>query len=97
MSRRLNTPFSAVVLTLLVSGCGSEPRPEFALVEGVVRINGKPDRGVTVRFTPDPEKGNSLPAFATGTTDEQGKYLLKYEFRGEEVQAHLSDGIGQVW
>ena len=73
-----------MVLTILVSGCGGEPRPEFALVEGVVRINGKPDRGVTVRFTPDPEKGNGLPAFATGTTDEQGKYLLKYEFRGEE-------------
>ena len=84
MSRRFKMPVCGCFFAILISGCGGEPGPEFALVEGVVRINGKPDRGVTVRFTPDPEKGNGLPAFATGTTDEQGKYLLKYEFRGEE-------------
>jgi hypothetical protein len=37
-----------------------------------------------IRFAPDPEKGNGLPAFASGRTDEEGKYTLKYEYRGKE-------------
>ena len=49
-----------------------------------MRINGKPETGITVRFTPDPEKGNGFPAFASGTTDAQGKYTLKFEFRDKE-------------
>jgi len=37
-----------------------------------------------VNYSPDAEKGNRLPAFATGKTDEQGKYTLNYEYRGKE-------------
>jgi hypothetical protein len=76
---------------ILVLGC-SEPRPEFTDVSGVVRVNGKPDRGLLVRFTPDSDKGNPFQAFATGTTDDQGKYTLKYEFGGEE-----GTGAGAGW
>lgn len=82
--RRPSLPFCGLFVTILMSGCGGEPGPDFVAVEGVVRVNGKPDRGVTVRFSPDPEKGNNLPAVATGTTDAEGKYSLKYEFRGQE-------------
>jgi hypothetical protein len=74
---------SALLFATLVSGC-REPGPEFALVTGVVRINGKPDRGLLVRFSPDTDKGNVFPAFASGTTDEQGKYTLQYEYQGAE-------------
>lgn len=84
MSRRCTLPVCSVLFAVLISGCGGEPGPDFTRVEGVVRVNGKPDRGVTVRFSPDPEKGNNLPAVATGTTDAEGKYALKYEFRGQE-------------
>jgi len=85
MSRSFGMRFCALVFALLVlSGCRKDPAPEFAPVEGVVRINGKPEVGVAVRFTPDPQKGNGFPAFATGTTDNQGKYTLKFEFRDKE-------------
>ena len=73
----------AFSIATLVS-CHREQGPDFAPVEGVVRINGRPERGLWVRYSPDAEKGNGLPAFATGKTDEQGKYTLKYEYRGKE-------------
>jgi hypothetical protein len=84
MSRRSPLSLCAVCLAALATGCGSEPSPEFAPVSGVVRISGKPQPKLLVRFSPDPEKGNGLPAVATGTSDAQGKYTLNYEFRGEE-------------
>jgi hypothetical protein len=83
MSFRSSMTVCALCFVTLLSGC-REQGPEFAPVEGVVRINGKPDRGLLVRFSPDPEKGNGLPAVASGTTDEQGKYTLQYEYQGKE-------------
>ncbi len=76
---------AAVLLVVLVpvAGC-REKGPEFVPVQGVVRIDGKPERGLLVRFSPDAEKGNGLPAFASGRTDEQGKYTLTYEYKGQE-------------
>jgi hypothetical protein len=68
----------------LLIGCHREKQPEFAPVQGVVRINGRPEPGLLVRFSPDGEKGNGLPAFASGKTDEQGKYTMSYEYRGTE-------------
>ena len=73
----------ALTVLAIVAGC-HEKGPEFAPVKGVVRINGTPERGLLVRFAPDPAKGNGLPAFARGKTDDQGVYTLKYEYRGEE-------------
>ena len=75
-----------VFFIVLAAGC-HEKGPEFAPVKGVVRINGRPERGLVVRFAPDPGKGNGMPAFASGKTDDQGAYTLKYEYRGK-------DGIG---
>src|SRR5262245_8340439 len=73
----------SVSLSVLVCGC-REKGPEFAPVHGVVRLNGTPERGLLVRFAPDGQKGNGLPAFASGKTDDQGKYTMKYEYRGKE-------------
>lgn len=73
-----------ITIAILLNGCTDQPRPEYAKVEGTVRINGKPEHGLSVRFSPDPEKGNALPAIATGITNGQGKYTLQYEYRGEE-------------
>jgi hypothetical protein len=73
----------AFLIVALLS-CHREKAPGFAPVEGIVRINGQPERGLLVRLSPDAEKGNGMPAFATGKTDEQGKYTLNYEYRGKE-------------
>jgi hypothetical protein len=84
MSRRSNIGICALCLAAILSGCGGEPRPELGRVSGVVKINGRPQPKLLVRFAPDAEKGNGLAATATGTSDAEGKYSLKYEFRGEE-------------
>jgi hypothetical protein len=83
MSRRSIVFAGALSFFAFASGC-HEKGPEFAPVKGVVRINGKPERGLLVRFAPDPGKGNNLPAFATGKTDDQGVYTMNYEYRGKE-------------
>jgi hypothetical protein len=36
-----------------------------------------------VQFSPDREKGNGLPILANGTSDDQGKYTLKYSYKGK--------------
>jgi hypothetical protein len=71
----------AFLFAPILAGCG-EPRPEFVPAEGVVRINGKPDRGLSIRLTPD--VANPFKSSASGTSDDQGKFKLKYEFQGEE-------------
>jgi hypothetical protein len=77
---------------VLVTACHREAGPEFAPVHGVVRLNGVPERGLAVGFAPDPQKGNRLPAFAHGKTDEKGNYTLKYEYAGKE-----GDGAPVGW
>jgi len=73
----------AFLLTLLLVGCG-EPLPEFGEVEGVVLVKGKPQRGLLVRFMPDPQRGNDLPINAAGETDAEGKYQLQYFYKDAE-------------
>ena len=68
---------------ILTCGCGKK-EIEYGLVEGVVRVSGQPQRGLNVRFLPDPDKGNNLPINATGKTDAQGKYTLGHVDQGKE-------------
>jgi hypothetical protein len=78
--------FRAICLFLLLGlliGCG-QPPPEFGEVEGAVLIEGKPQRGLLVRFMPDPNRGNDLPINAAGETDAEGKYQLRYYYDGTE-------------
>jgi len=58
-------------------GCGKAP-PEIAPVSGAVRVGGKPQPRLLVRFMPDPNKGNNLPINSSGKTDKEGKYELHY-------------------
>jgi hypothetical protein len=75
--------FAAIVgVFLLAAGC-SEPMPEFGIVRGVVTANGKPLPKVVITFMPDPTKGNNWPINASATTDEQGKYELRYGYKGQ--------------
>jgi hypothetical protein len=85
MSSRPSLAVCTLVLAL-IAGC-SEPRPEFVPAEGVVRVNGQPERGLDVRFSPD--EANPFKVSATGMTDDQGKFKLTYEYKGE-----TGDGIG---
>lgn len=83
MRRRSLVVTAVSFYATLVAGCG-EKGPDFAPVQGVVRINGKPERGLLVSFSPDGDKGNVLPCFSTGKSDDQGKYTMHYEYRGKE-------------
>jgi hypothetical protein len=69
---RLLEVCSAMLLGL-VAGCSRGP--EFADVEGVVILDGRPLDGVEVVFVPDAEKGNNGPR-ASAFTDDQGRYKL---------------------
>jgi hypothetical protein len=82
MLNRSSMAVCALLFAAILPGCG-EPRPEFATVEGVVKVNGNPQGGLAVRFTPSADKGNVFPANASGITDDQGKYSLQYEYKGE--------------
>jgi hypothetical protein len=92
MSYGLRIAYGAFLFAVAVAGCRRANEPEFAPVHGVVRVNGTPERGLSVSFSPDPQKGNGLPAFAHGKTDENGNYTLKYEYRGKE-----GDGAPVGW
>ena len=67
-----------------LAGCGGGPR--IAPVSGVVKVNGRPVKGLVVSFqpvgaadAPNPGRGSS------GVTDENGRYTLVYD--GEEPGA----------
>src|SRR4029079_14980188 len=64
-----------------VAGCSqSGPKVEFGKVQGAVLVKGRPQPNVQVLFSPDPEKGIGLPAFAGAVSDEKGNYSLKYSY-----------------
>jgi hypothetical protein len=61
---------------LLAAGCSRGP--QFAQVEGIVTLDGKPLADVEVVFLPDPEKGNFGP-HSTAYTDEDGRFRMYCE------------------
>ena len=71
----------AGVVLILCSSCNRAPRPEFAKVQGTVRVNGQPQKRALIQFSPDREKGNGFPIVATGESDAEGKYTLKYGYQ----------------
>jgi hypothetical protein len=77
-TRRLVTALSLGALVGL-SGCTSGP--EFAEVEGVVSLRGKPLPEVEIVFSPMTERGTTGPTAAC-VTDAQGRYRLKCERAG---------------
>jgi hypothetical protein len=83
--RRANPCLLLLVLlnALWIVGCG-EKLPEFGQVTGTVTAKGKPLKGMIVTFMPDPSQGNELPYNASGQTDDQGKYTLRWGFKGQQ-------------
>jgi len=75
---------ASVVLLLCVTGC-FQRGPELAPVAGTVTLDGEPLAGAQVEFKP--MKGN--PSY--GTTDERGRYELKYtkDKTGAVVGGHV--------
>lgn len=74
-----------ILLSLLpILGCAREKLPEFGQVAGTVTAKGKPVKGVAITFMPDPSQSNELPYNASGQTDAQGKYQLRYSLKGHE-------------
>lgn len=77
---------AAITLLPLISitaGCGAAG-PEFAPVRGVVTVDGKPMSQLSVRFMPDPDKGNDNSAVSSGETNDAGEYELKYYYKRQE-------------
>jgi hypothetical protein len=72
---------AAAFLGALVGLCGCSGGPEFAEVEGVVSLKGKPLPEVEIVFAPMTEKGTTGPTAAC-VTDAQGRYRLKCERAG---------------
>jgi hypothetical protein len=81
MNRQTIALFALLVVAV---GCGKKA-PEFAEVQGVVRIGGQPHAGLIIHFLPDPGKGNNLTINATGKTDAAGKYSLQHAYNGQEA------------
>jgi len=87
MSERLNQVWPIVIICVLVCclglGCGQTQAeyevPELVPVEGVVTINGKPEAGVVVTFTP---MGTTSGQIAYGVSDESGKFFCEYSQGG---------------
>ncbi len=78
-ANRLARPAVVVLLaaTALAAG-GCRRGPEFAVVEGVVTLDGRPLADVEVVFLPDPEKGNFGP-HSTAYTDDHGRFRMRCE------------------
>jgi hypothetical protein len=92
ISHRRALIVNGICIAIGLAGCNSGPKVEFGKVQGVVRINGRPQRGAAVQFSPDREKGNGFPILANGTSDDQGKYTLKYGY-----QSKIGDGAPVGW
>jgi hypothetical protein len=92
ISHRRALILNGIWIAMALAGCKGGPTVEFAHVQGVVKVNGRPQRGALVQFSPDRDKGNGVPVFANGTSDDQGKYTLKYSHQGK-----IGDGAPVGW
>jgi hypothetical protein len=58
-----------------LTAAGCTRGPDYAEVEGTVKLNGKPLPNVRVEFLPDPEQGARGPT-SSGVSDKDGRYKL---------------------
>ena len=73
---------AAILIAVCAFGCGKQ-RPEIGEVSGTVRVKGRAQPNLFVRYLPDPGKGNIWPINASGKTDDQGKYSLQHVYNDE--------------
>ena len=59
---------------VLLAGCGKPAPPPIVEVEGLIRLDGSPLKGVEVRFVPTTDYGPEYTA--TGLTDDTGRFRL---------------------
>jgi hypothetical protein len=64
-------PAGTALAALLLAGVGCADRPQLVKVSGVVLLDSKPVKDVTVTFVPE---GSGPPA--AGVTDEDGTFVL---------------------
>lgn len=83
ISHRRALIFNGICIAAILAGCNRGPKVEFGNVQGVVKVNGRPQRGALVQFSADRDKGSGAAVFANGTSDDQGKYTLKYSYQGK--------------
>jgi len=80
-TRRSALVWIAIAILSGASGCNQgTPKIQFGKVQGILRVNGRPQPNVQVTFNPDKEKGIGLPAYAAAVTDDSGNYSLKYSY-----------------
>jgi hypothetical protein len=70
----VRTSLAAAVVVALLAGCGKAPPPPIVVVEGVIRLDGKPLNKAQVRFIPVTDHGPEY--MASGVTDEAGRFKL---------------------
>jgi len=83
MTGRLLLLTAVLAAAAQLTGCG-KPLPEFGQVTGVVTVKGQPKKGLLVTFMPEPSEGKELAINASGETDEQGNFELRYVVDGQE-------------
>ncbi|MCX7699392.1 MAG: hypothetical protein N2039_00800 [Gemmataceae bacterium] len=65
----------SLIFAMLAAGCRREPSPQYP-VRGVVLVSGRPLRGGTVVFAPDPRRGGRGPV-SYGELDGEGRFELR--------------------
>src|SRR5260370_20898566 len=64
-----------VILAAVCVGCGKPSPPKIVEVNGIIRMDGRPLKGVEVRFIP--KSDDFGPEYtAAGVTDEAGRFQL---------------------
>ncbi len=64
----------SMLLTLALTGCGSDDTPPLGEVTGKITLDGQPLEGVIVLFKPE------IGRVATGTTNAAGEYELEFAY-----------------
>lgn len=80
-------PMAALLMTLLVGGCGSQDGLMRYDVSGTVTHNGNPVPQGVIQFLPDSTKGNEGPAANANIV--QGKYDTSVSGKGTIGGAHI--------
>ena len=83
---RVTLLLPALLLPLLLLGCGDTAGTPLVPVSGRVMMDNKPVAHATVLFTPQSKPGGEMGPLAIGTTDAAGRYTLKTVIKGRDFE-----------